>query len=154
MGRYIDWEFLANMYPVVNRAQSAPEVNSFYIIYAEAEVDARLSNAFTVPFSSNNLTAKELACMGAYLRMGLLRDDQIGAFREEYQARFERILSGDEGMVSITDSGTAVTELVGDTVRSAFASTTEDYHPVFGMGDVVDFEVDSSRLDAEERERM
>ena len=153
MGRYVNWEFVANQFPVVSRAQNADEVNSFYIVHAEAELDGQLASYFTVPFSSNNLTAQQLAGLGTYIKMGLLRDEQLAPLVDTYNKRIERLKSGEESMIVVTDSGTIQTlDSTGANV-SAIDSTTKGYHPVFGMGAIETFHVSSSQLQDEENER-
>jgi len=97
---------------------------------------------FTVPFSSNNITAKDLAIDLTYIRVANLKLEDRDGFRKEIKERIKMIQVGD--MVMMTTSGTSAS-----TSDAQGWSTTKDYHPVFGMGDIVDFRVDSSEVYAE-----
>jgi len=120
-------------------------VDSGFIFFAEHELDARLSKQFTVPFSSDNITAKDLAIDMTYLRAGNIGKDEEDELSDRIDKRIKDLLNGDMDM--IVSSGTLVT--VGDTVWS----NDMDYHLTFGHGDVEDFHVDSSQTYAEEIER-
>jgi hypothetical protein len=139
MGRYVDWDFLATRYPHVERAAGADTVNSYHVPYAEAELDGRLASRYTVPFSSDNLTAKEIAADLVYLRLGLLKSEDRDAVRQEVDARISRLLRGDEVMAS-----------VGDTIQpsgEAVWSDNQGYSPMFDVDDPQNWEVSSERLD-------
>lgn len=147
MGRYIDWDDVVARYPSISTVGGALEVNTSYIQYAEAMVDGRLSSKFTIPFSDNNLTVKDLCIEMVYKRAGNLstkESDKIGAWLE---ARFKGLLEGDENM--ITSSGDIIQKSTGGLVWSS----TENYHPTFGVGNTLSFEVDSSQIEAEEDAR-
>ena len=133
-------------YPRVSTdSRAATTLEAAYLIPAEAEVDARLGSRFTVPFSSNNLTVKDLVIDMTMLRMGIYkeRDEQL---RKDVDARIKALLDGT--MVMVTDSGQVAAYQV-----SGVINTTADYHPVFGMGPIEDMEPDDQRIDDEEDAR-
>ncbi|HKJ88813.1 MAG TPA: hypothetical protein VKA48_09930 [Gammaproteobacteria bacterium] len=146
MGRYVDWAFVVSKYPRTERSGPAEEINSFYIPYAEAELEGRLGPYFTTPFSDNNVTVKELAADLTYLRLGLMKDADHKRVKGEVDARIKRLIGGDEAMATI--DGTIV-QAGGEVVWS----DTQGYHPIFGVDDPLDWNVDSSRLQDLEDDR-
>jgi len=147
MGRYIDWNDVAGRYPRISERGGANEVGSAYIDYAEVEIEGRLTK-FTKPFSSNNLTVKDLAIDLTYAKMMTTRDSEKATeMRDILDARMTRLNSGEEDMM--TSSG----DILANDVSNVWCET-EDYTPVFGMGDVTDFQVDSARLFDEEQDRI
>lgn len=143
MGRYIDWANVVGRFPSVNKYGGADQVDSGSILYAEAEVDARLSPAFTTPFSSNNLTAQDLAIDMTYLRVNPLRDeDKLRPIQERVDKLIAALLAGEASMITAS----------GDTIGSSTIggvspwSTTMDYPPTFGVGETEDMHVSSSQL--------
>lgn len=145
MGRYITYSDLAARYADIDRISSA-DVDSYHIVFAENELDGMLSSRFTVPFSSNNLTAKDLSMDLAYLRVGNFSIENRKILRDEVMARIERLKRGSEDM--LLDDGTTL-QTVGETVWS----NTQDYHPVFGMHDSKWLSISSEQLEDEEDER-
>lgn len=98
---------------------------------AEAAVNARLASQYTTPFSSNNLTAKDLIVDMVYVQNNLTRQPEKTKLLKDYlDERFKALLSGAADM--ITSSGTAAATVIGETVWSS----TENYPPVFGMSDI------------------
>lgn len=146
MSDYITWKDVLNRYPVVDRVGGASEVGSAYVRYAERELEGMLTGFFTVPFSSNNLTAKDLAIDLTYMRISNLKSEDRKEFRDELMGRIQALKDGQASMM--TTSGD-VLQAVGGTIYS----TTQNYEPVFGMGDTLDFHVDSGQLLDEENAR-
>lgn len=149
MGRYATWSDCLIRYGDLSRVTSG-DVNaaeSSYIVHAENRVEARLASKYTVPFSSNNLTAKDLTIDMAYLMVMAVKDpEKTATLKELLDERFDNLLSGKE--VMLTDAG-VLSGFVGDTIWS----TTQGYHPTFGVGDDLDFVVSSDRMWDEEDAR-
>lgn len=149
MGRYITWDDVIDRYRVLSKdsKDGSSEVESAFIFYAEHELDALMAPAFTVPFSSNNMTAKDLAIDLTYCRAGNFKISEQKEFKQSIMDRIDMLKKGEMSM--LTDSGDTI-----DTSGSTSAwSTTKDYHPVFGHGPTEHFEVDSSQVVAEDNER-
>lgn len=135
MARYIKWDDVVARYPDAG-AKDANELKDHYINYAEAEINGRLSNAFTVPFSDNNLTVKELAIDLSYAKSLRGRNEKFSKpVRDGVDERIKRLLDGSE--VMITTSGDAVVA----SVAQAW-SNTESYQPAFDKESVLDQEID------------
>lgn len=148
MGRYCDWAEVSGRYPEIAKSKDATDVASSYIFFAEADIDSRLASRFTVPFSSNNVTAKDLTIDLTYLKVYQFKDPEKAKLIEEsINARIDKLLAGKSSMM--TTSGDTLTS-VGGTLYS----TTGDYAPVFGMGNVEDFLVNSSQLQDEADSRL
>lgn len=149
MGRYCTVSEVKTRFRRVEDVTSYPDaVDSAYIVFAENELDGRLASYFTVPFSSNNLTAKDLSVDMTYAKI-IQYDDP-----EKYEAIMGHVdkvigdlILGDTHMV--VDDGTL---LYSSNIDDAW-SNTEDYHSAFGMGDFLDFAVSSEQIDDEREAR-
>lgn len=112
---------------------------------AEAYIHGRLAARYAVPFSSNNLTAIDLIVDAVYVQNNLTRQpDKTKLLKEFLDERIKSLLEGQSQMASATG---AVVATIGDDV---IWSSTEDYPPVFGLGDITKAEVSSGQLYAED----
>ena len=140
MGRYIDWADVTHRYKSLGRDFDATKVNDQFIPYAEAYVDGKLGVAFTLPFSSNNLTVKDLCINLVYIKVGNLKTKDSNDIKKMVDDTLKDIVGGSHLMITAS----------GDSIAMDNAGLTwvegSDYHPVFGMGDIEDFHVDSSQL--------
>lgn len=145
MGRYITPDEVQARYPLVDRRSDA-EVSSVHIMYAEARVEELLGQHFTAPFSSNNLTVKDLCIDFTYLSVGNFKIKERNEYEDRLIKRVESIIDGSRAMV--TTSGD-ILQSTGDTIYS----TTADYTPTFGFSATEDSVVDSDLLQDEEDDR-
>lgn len=147
MGRYAVFSNdVINRYPrVLTDSRAVSTLDEAYLAPAEFELDAKLSPWFTVPFSSNNQTAKDLTIDMTVIRMGTYKE-RIEDLQKSVDARIQALIAGT--MVMITTSGEIAAHKL-----SGLISTVQSYHPVFGMGDVVDMKPSDRRLDDEESRR-
>lgn len=145
----INWNDAAARYPELASLKDATQAGCYYLPYAIAEIESRLATKFTVPFSSNNLTAKDLMIDATYLKVYRWKADpkKIERIEKHLDDRIKALLGGVADM-SLSDGTTLVS--IGGTVFS----TTEAYHPVFGMGPIEDAVVNSAMIDAEENARL
>lgn len=108
---------------------------------AEAQVHSRLASRFTTPFSTTNLTAKDLMVDALYVQAMLTRQpEKAKALADNLDERIKALLAGQSSMV--TSSGSVASLMVGDTIWSS----TQDYPPVFGMSDIEHAQVSSEQL--------
>ena len=147
MSRYINWNDVVDRYRSVSD-KDATVVGSSFIPFAETEVDGRLAAKYSTPFSSNNLTVKDLCIDLVYIKVGNLNIKETEKLQAQVNSKVARLLNGEE--IMITSSG----DQIVPGVSGGLWSSTGSYHPVFGMGDVTDFVVDSSRLVDEENARL
>lgn len=145
MGRYATAQEVVDRYPLCNNIGIA-KIDSGHLVFAENELDGLLGKYFTVPFSSNNLTAKDISIDLAYLRIGNFKVKEREEFRKSVMDRISRLVDGNEAM--ITSGGEAIYS-VGDTI----GVSGQNYSPVFGMGNIEDFHVDVDRIIDEANER-
>lgn len=140
MGHIINYNDVVGRYEELSKAGGSTDLDKGYVIPAEAYIESRLGIKYTTPFSSNNLTAKDLAIDETYRRIMLTRQpkkaETIGQFVKQ---RIDELLNGQLDMQVESGSAVAATE-------TTIWSSTKDYHPVFGMGDTLDFVVDSSQI--------
>jgi len=149
MGRYIDWEDVIDRYPVLNTVGGADEVSSTYIVYAEAMTEGLLASKYTVPFSNNNMTVKNLAIDYTYWMAARFKLEDAVAVYSSYYGTI-RMLKKDQ-MEMILDDGTLVT---GARKNSGIYSSTQSYHSAFGIDDPINWRVDSDQMDASQDARL
>ncbi len=147
MGRYINWDDIVLRYPSINKLGGASEIGSAWIGAVENQLDGMLSKSFTVPFSTNNETIKDLAIELTYIRVGNLKVDESKEMREQFMDRIKRINSGMEGLVTSTGE---IVGMIGETVWSS----TAGYNSVFDVDGVNNWEVDSSQVNAIENNKL
>lgn len=146
MSRYITFADVTLRYPAILKVGSESTVGSAYIGYVENEIDGMLASHFTVPFSSNNMTVKDLAIDLTYIKAGNFTFEQAKEMLDDFMEKIKALKNGEHSM--LTDSGDVITT-VGDTAWS----NTMDYTPVFGMSPIEYSEVDSSQIYDEEVDR-
>lgn len=145
MGKYVDATFVTAVYSSLSSVAST-SVGSYHIPMAEAKLESMLGRTYSIPFSDNNLTVKELVTELVYIKIGNLAIEQRKERMEMFNQRIDDLISGKEALVTTS----------GDLIQSSGEpvwSETEDYHPVFGMLDHEDSIVDSSQVEAELDER-
>lgn len=126
----------------------AQELHDAYILPAEAEITSRLAGKFTIPFSSNNITAVDLIIDLVRIRGGSYKEKDRSSMLEAFNERIERLLNGTDGMSVIVDSA-LTTVFAGDQLGASTWSSTEDYEPTFGRGEFEDFLVSSEQIQDE-----
>lgn len=147
MGRYIEWDDVVNRYKQFGDIVDDAEAAVTYINYAETYIDGALAPAYTLPFSNNNETVKDLCIDLAFAKTQLFKDsEKADAIMAHVGSYISALVSGKMAMV--VGSGTAILP-TGEPVYSQ----TMEYAPTFGVGDVMDFVVDSSQLYNEEQDR-
>lgn len=135
-------------YPEQTALKDATQVNCNYIPYAVAEIESRLAPRFTVPFSSNNVTAKDLMIDATYLAVYRFKEPKkADSVEKRINDRIDKLLAGKADMM--LSDGNKLTSIGG-----TIFGTTQNYHPVFGMGPIEDAVVDSSMISAEEDARL
>lgn len=141
MGRYITFNDVTFKYGNSTRVASGTAVDSnAHLEASEREVESTLSSVFTVPFSSNNITVKDLMIDLTYSNLSILKDDKAKLIRDNVYKRMEEIKNG--SMPVITSSGEALFSN-----GKAVWSETENYQPVFDKGDILDQGLDIDQLE-------
>lgn len=147
MGRYVTAEKVIERFGAAQDVGAA-SIESNYLLYAENELDGLLGQHFTVPFSDNNLTVQDLSIELCVLRLYRnAKPADIDRKRNMIMDTINRLINGEQAMIS-ADGSTIQT--VGGTVYSS----TSDYTPIFGFGDIEKSEVDPDLLDDEDSERL
>jgi len=144
MGNVIDWSDITNgRYPELDKLPNgnSPQTQNIIIGLAEALVHSKLSSRYTVPFSSNNYTARDLCIDAVFIQTQMTRQpDKVKLLRAYFDERITALQMGQADMV--TDSGSVAITAIGDTIWSS----TQDYHPVFGLGPIEKAVVSSAQL--------
>lgn len=110
---------------------SDAEISSHFLPFASARLEAMLAPYFTVPFSANNLAAKDLTIDLAYLLILQRSKDSkdYEALKEKSEARINALAEGAEAM--ITTSGEA---LYASPAGADVWSNTSGGRQVFDLG--------------------
>ncbi len=129
------------------RGSTDEEVNSDYLYYGWNMVNINLGACFTLPFSSNNATAKLLNVMYGYYKYALKtqNQDDSGEIKDNLDEIIENLCTNNAPMV-LTD-GTALFAQ-GNQLNQVW-SNTEDYKTVFDMREPVDQRIDPDKIQAE-----
>jgi hypothetical protein len=140
MGKYIDWADVTYRYKRFADVKDANEAADEIIPYAENYVEMGLASHFSVPFSSNNTTVKDLSIDVSMAKILMFKDSEKANMMLSH---VNSIMSGlREGVLSMLTSSGDVIGQKGEPVYSK----TMNYEPVFGHGDIEDFKVDSQQL--------
>ena len=147
MGRYIEWDDVVDRYKTYAEIADADESQASFIRYAETYIDAALAKVYTIPFSNNNETVKDLCIDVAFAKTQKFKDNKKAkAIMTDVGSYIGGLINGT--MIMVVGSG--ATQLPqGEPVYSS----NQGYTPVFGKGDITDFRVDSSQLYDEEQNR-
>jgi hypothetical protein len=138
---YANWGDVSGRYPEFTNVGGADIVNSHHIHGAEVALNGMLAGHFTVPFSSNNLTARDLTIDLTYIRYMRNKDPKrIEIMRKDFMDRIDRLRKGED--VMMTDSGDSLLKSGGE----AIYSTTQTYHPTFDWDKPEYWFVDSSMI--------
>ena len=139
MGRYIDWAAVAGRYPDAAKIAGAESVGSYWLPGVEAEVDARLSRRYTVPFSPPPPMVQDLCIDLTYCRM-TVRQEETAPIYERAIALLDALVAGT--MPLLTGSGTSL----GGT-SSSYAWSTNSYRSSFGPDDPEKWSTSQAALD-------
>ncbi|MHB1099292.1 MAG: hypothetical protein ACYCZR_07025 [Burkholderiales bacterium] len=143
----INWKDVNDRYPETLKLADATQADSSWVPFAIAELHARLSPGFTVPFSDNNMTAKDLAIDLTFAKLYRFKDiEKADAVMTYVGAQIDMLLAGSQKM--ITSSGDTLAA-VGGTIYH----TNDAYHPVHGMGPIEYAIVSSAEVIAEQEDR-
>jgi len=124
---------------------TSEEIQNQWMPYGALRVNERLGRVFTIPFSSNNHTARDLSVKYAYLGI-LLRTRNIEdskELKEDLDLRIKDIVDSNAPMV--LDSGLSM--FADGTSTLSSWSNTSDYKQVFDMRDAEYQEIDPDLLD-------
>lgn len=145
----IVWSDALLRYPELAKLPDVNSASTFAMVrLGEGYVSGRLASKYTVPFSNNNVTAQDLVIDAIFVQQHLSRQPEKAKTIKEYlDERIAALLDGSANM--ITTSGSIAGTLVGE----AIWSSTQNYHPTFGMSDPLNWEVSSDMLIAENSAR-
>ena len=134
MGRYINWDDVANSYPDWAKTASANSAGNLWIPRAEDEVDGRLAPVYSVPFTPVPGVVRDLCIDLAYYKLAFASEKgkELGKILD---ARFKSIL---EGKLLITNSLGRM-----DTGERSW-STHQAYPTQFGVDSDVNWQVSSA----------
>lgn len=126
------------------RGVSESEISSYWLQYGALRVNEALGHFYTTPFSSNNVTAKDLnihfAALGILIRTR--KQEDSAELKKELEQRISDITSG--GKYMILDDGTTI--VPNENINSPWGQTA-DYKPVFDLRDAEEQRIDPDRLD-------
>jgi len=134
MGRYINWDDVAGRYQDIAKVAGAGAVGSYWLNYAEDEVDSRLSVRYTVPFTPAPGVVKDLCIDLTYYKM-TMRQKGSDVIKESIDERIADIIAG--------------TLMLPSTYASAGSLAWSEqnksgYHTAFGPDDPINWTPSSS----------
>jgi phage gp36-like protein len=142
MGRYINWDDVANSYPDWAKAASANTIGNLWIPRAEDEVDARLAPKYAVPFSPTPGVVRDLCIDLAYYKL-VFASDKGKELKESLKERFKALIDG-----------TMVLTVSGSVLASGEAwSTHQNYHGAFGVDTDLNWQVSDRQAEDEQEAR-
>ncbi len=144
MGRYIEWDDVIDRYPELNTLAGADEMSSAYIVYSEAFTDSMLANCYTVPFSNNNMTVRDLSIDCTYWRAARFKIEDAMQVGSAYFDTIEMLKKGT--MVMIDTEGKIIS---GIRKEIGLVSTTQSYHSAFGMHPDIEWHIDEDNIIAD-----
>lgn len=145
---YVSWDHLISRYAELDKSGGAVEVNSSFMASAETQLHGALGSVYTVPFSSNNLTAIDVATDLAYIKiMQTKKPKLISELVKATNKRIEALRNGLEIMV-IVGGDTLTPNIAG-----AVYSNNAPYHNTFGMLPVEEQLIDPDLIEAEIADR-
>lgn len=123
---------------------SQDEINNVWLPYGARRINEELGAAFTIPFSSNNETAKQLSIEFGYLGILLRTRDQNDSqeMREDLMDRIADIACHGKPMILTDGTGINPSKLT----QAQFWSNTQDYKSVFDMRNASEQRVDPDQL--------
>ena len=146
MGRYATAKEVIERYEALN-GYGESLLNSAYLMYAENYIDERLGGSFTVPFSSNNITVKDLTIDVTFMRAANMKEAERTSFSNLIEKRIDNLILGKTRMT------TSSLDTIESSINSGAYSSTETYHSVFSTLDIEDssFDIDQLEDDADDR---
>lgn len=143
----IDWADINRRYPETVKYADATQADSAWVTYAVAELEGRLASGFAIPFSSNNLTARDLAIDLTFAKTFRFKDmDKSAAVSSYVGGQIEALLSGRQSMILADGS------VMASAGRGAIYVNAE-HHPIFGLGPTEYAVVSSAELVEEQSAR-
>lgn len=147
MGNIVTWSDVVNKYRDAGSVGDASTMDASYIYPAEEYIKGTLVRRFSDPYSDPGYSVKDLIVDEAYRRICLSKaPKKADALKKDIIERLNDILSGK--VILFDGSGNEI-----ERDRTIMWSNTENYTPVFGMGDITDMEVDPDQIDDEEDAR-
>ena len=140
---YATFSDFTEVYSIKGLSQS--EINSSWLPHGALRVNESLGGSFTIPFSSNNHTARDLSIRFAYL--GTLNRTRNQTDSDELRNAIDR---------RITDITCFNHPMILDDGTPLYASKTDKYNPfgstadyknTFDMRDAIDQRVDPDLID-------
>lgn len=140
MATFLTWADVKLRYPEMDKLGITSAQLDSIVDFAEAYVHGALAAVYTVPFSTTNLTARDLGADAAFWQIQQSKSpEKAQSVYARMKERIEALRMGNEQMT--TTSGATVSR-VGETIWSS----TQAYLPTFTMDDETRWGVDSAQL--------
>ncbi len=137
------WSEATARYPELAKlpAAASPDIQNNLIAQAEGFVHGSLASQFSIPFSNTNVTAKDLVIDALYVQN--IQSRQVLKGKTLATVLADKITALKSGLMQmVTIAGTVAQVPTGDPVWSS----TMNYPPTFGMGDLSMMAVSSDML--------
>ena len=149
MGTYTDETKVRNLYPKLDDVTNLSDKQiEFYVTQAENIINGKISQRYTLPFSSTPPLIESIATEFSLIKLldrfftaeRVSKNDWRNVRKEDIDKLLEGIM---DGSITLVDSANNV---IGQSTAALIASTTEDYEPTFNLLDPVLQRVDPDRL--------
>lgn len=119
-GRYITWADVVGKYGEVQKDKDAKQADNYFIVGAEAQVDASLAAKYTVPFSPAPAMVRDLCIDLTFIKMNI-RSKNMKPLIDDFNARIKGLQDGSLILAdSGTNFGTPNAAWISNSYRSAF----------------------------------
>lgn len=147
MGVIVVWSDVVAKYKDAGSSGDANTMDASYILPAESYIKGALAMRYSQALTDAGYVVKDLVIDETYRRIVITKQPKkADVLEKDISRRINDILNG---RVRLMDNAG---DFISPDVTTLW-SNTKDYTPVFGMGDILDMEVDQDQIDDEENER-
>ena len=140
MGRYAEWDNVANRYPDIAKLAGSIELGDSWLAGAEDELDARLATRYAVPLAAPipGLIADLIVDM-TYWRATMRQESSV-VLKEFIDERLSGLV---DGSIALVSSGT----VLGSSTAARASVDTAGRHTSFGPDDPINWATDQDWID-------
>jgi len=152
---YTSFEEIKQLYPKFEIVSlTTANVHGIYVLKAEGEINAKLANRYTVPFSRDNVPpviksiAQDLTAWYLLIRVYTQNKKDKNPWPDEWKKNADDLLEKlADGTMSLVDNSGNI--LGQSTSQMKIWSNTTDYNPAMDHRDSIEQRIDPDRIDDE-----
>jgi len=147
MGSYADWGDVAGRYPTIEARGGSTEIEESFIQGAEAEINAYLATAYSLPFPAPiPPLIRDLTIDLTYCKMAVGKMEDREKICNRVTSLLEKLRDGD---ITLTTSGSVIEQV---NLSGLYCSDAE-YSPIFERDSQYNWGVDSAQIQSIEDNR-